>query len=176
MLAVSRSAEHAFSKPNCPSITLVAGLGVAGDAHAGITVKHRSRVKIDPTRPNLRQVHLIHGELLNELAQVGFDVHPGALGENITTCGLDLLSLPRNTLLHVGPNAVIQITGLRNPCRQLDDFRQGLMRAVLEYGPSGELIRKCGVMGVVIADGEVKADDSIRVSLPEAPHQPLEPV
>jgi len=176
VLAVSRSADHSFTKQNWPSISLVAGLGVEGDAHAGVTVKHRSRVRIDPTRPNLRQVHLIHGELLHDLAQNGFEVRPGALGENITTSGLDLLALPPNTLLRVGPSAVIQVTGLRNPCRQLDDFQNGLMRAVLDYGPEGELIRKCGIMGVVISDGEVKAGDPIGVSLPDPPHQRLEPV
>lgn len=176
VLAVSRSARHSFSKANATSISLVAGLGVEGDAHAGVTVKHRSRVQIDPTRPNLRQVHLLHGELLHELVRNGFDLVPGALGENVTTSGLDLLSLPRDTLLHVGGSAVIRITGLRNPCRQLDDFQQGLMQAVLARGPAGELVRKCGVMGVVTTGGEVGPGDPIRVVLPDAPHQPLQPV
>ncbi len=176
MLAVSRSGTHTFSKCVQPSIMLVAGLGVADDAHSGKTVKHRSRVKADPTQPNLRQVHLIHAELLDALETKGFAVEPGSLGENITTIGIDILSLPRNTKLHIGPSAVVRITGLRNPCKQLDAFHDGLMEAVLERMPSGELIRKCGVMGVVLAGGKVSPGDEITVALPQAPHDKLTPV
>lgn len=173
---VGRSATHAFSKPPCSRITLIAGLGVEGDAHAGATVKHRSRVAKDPTRPNLRQAHLIHMELFDELASAGFNVAPGDLGENVTTRGVDLLALPRGALIHLGATAVVEITGLRNPCRQIDDFQAGLMQAVLERKADGGLIRKTGVMAVVRAGGVVYAGDHLRVELPSGPHVALEPV
>lgn len=176
VIGVSRSRTHTFSKDRLASVTLVAGLGVEGDAHAGETVKHRSRVKADPTQPNLRQVHLIQAELLDELRTKGFEVNPGSLGENITTIGIDLLSLPRDTLLHIGPSAVVQVTGLRNPCKQLDAFQQGLTQAVLERTPWGEPIRKCGIMGVVLSGGEVKPGDQITVVVPDGLHQQLERV
>jgi MOSC domain-containing protein YiiM len=176
VFGVGRSRSHTFSKDSCSTITLVSGLGVEGDAHAGKTVKHRSRVKADPTQPNLRQVHLIHAELLDELRTKGFEVDPGSLGENITTIGLDVLSLPRDTQLHIGPSAVVQVTGLRNPCKQLDGFQPGLTQAVLERTPSGELIRKCGIMGVVLSGGEVKPGDPITVVLPDGMHHKLERV
>jgi MOSC domain-containing protein YiiM len=174
--SVSLGRAHAFSKEVRPSITLVAGRGVEGDAHSGETVRHRSRVRADPAQPNLRQVHLIHAELFDELRSRGFAVGPGDLGENVTTVGLDLLSLPRDAELHIGPSAVVGVTGLRNPCRQLDDFQQGLMEAVLDRGPSGELIRKVGIMGVVLAGGPIRPGDPIGVALPAGPHRRLERV
>jgi hypothetical protein len=173
---VGKSGVHEFSKAPCPEIRLFEGLGVEGDAHAGATVKHRSRVAKDPTQPNLRQAHLIHAELFDELAAAGFRVRPGDLGENITTRGLDLLALPRGALLHIGEGAVIEVTGLRNPCQQINKFQDGLMHAVLEKKPDGGLIRKTGIMGVVRAGGRVRVDDAIRVELPAGPHIALEPV
>ncbi len=175
VLAVAASPAHGFSKQVADRITLVAGLGVAGDAHAGTTVKHRSRVARDPTQPNLRQVHLLHAELFEELRAKGFAIAPGALGENVTTAGLDLLGLPRGARLRLG-GALIEVTGLRNPCHQLDAFRPGLMAATLDRDAAGGLVRKAGVMAVVLEGGEVAAGDAIAVLLPEAPHQPLAPV
>lgn len=174
--AVSLSPAHTFSKPNVSSIQLLAGRGVHGDAHCGELVKHRSRVKQNPNQPNLRQVHLIHAELHDELNAAGFRVRAGDMGENITTRGIPLLALPTDTRLYIGDNAVVQITGLRNPCYQLDGFQDGLMKAVLEQDEQGNLIRKAGVMGIVLRDGEVKPGDVIRVELPPGPHRPLERV
>jgi MOSC domain-containing protein YiiM len=174
--AVSRSATHTFSKPVRESIRLLAGLGVEGDAHMGVTVKHRSRVARDPTQPNLRQVHLIHEELHDELRTADFCVGHGTMGENITTRGIDLLGLPCGTRLHLGDSAVVEVTGLRNPCNQLNGYQDGLMSAVLERDQEGHLIRKAGIMGIVLADGEVKPGDFIRVELPQEPHKRLEPV
>lgn len=171
--AVSRSSAHTFSKPNQPHIRLLTGLGVEGDAHSGQTVKHRSRVRQDPTQPNLRQVHLIHSELHDALRAQGFDVSGGQMGENITTRGVPLLDLATGTRLHIGESAIVEITGLRNPCSQLDGFQQGLMAAVLDRDAEGNLIRKGGVMGIVLADGDVKPGDSIRIELPPEPHRPL---
>ena len=174
--AVSRSATHTFAKPTQARVRLLAGLGVEGDAHLGETVKHRSRVRRDPTRPNLRQVHLIHAELHDELRATGFDVTPGRMGENVTTRGVDLLALPRGTRLQLGAAAVVEVTGLRNPCAQLDALQPGLMAATLARDEHGNLVRKAGVMAIVVADGEVGPDDPIRVELPPQPHRPLEPV
>jgi MOSC domain-containing protein YiiM len=174
--AVHRSASHTLTKPPQPGIRLLAGLGVEGDAHMGATVKHRSRVARDPTRPNLRQVHLIHAELLDELHAGGFTVKPGDMGENITTRGVDLLELPTGTRLHLGADAVVEITGLRNPCAQLDRLQPGLMAAVLDRDAQGQLIRKAGIMGVVLSGGEVRPADRIRVELPPEPRRPLAPV
>lgn len=176
VVAVSISATHSFHKQNQGSIHLLSGLGVEGDAHMGKTVKHRSRVAQDPTQPNLRQVHLIHAELFEELQAAGFQVSPGELGENITTKGVQLLALPTGTLLYVGDTAVVELTGLRNPCPQLDRFQPGLKNAVLEQDASGNLIRKAGVMGIVLADGRVRPGDPIRVQLPPPPHRALERV
>ena len=148
VIAVSKSSTHSFSKAPCASIHLIEGQGVEGDAHSGKTVKHRSRVAVDPSQPNLRQVHLIHSELHDALIEQGFRVGPGVMGENITTKGIDILGLPRDSLLYIGDKAVIQITGLRNPCKQLDDYQKGLLSAVLDKTPKGELIRKSGVMGL----------------------------
>jgi len=176
VVAVARAPDHRFSKPLVPQINLLTGLGVEGDAHLGRTVKHRSRVAVDPTQPNLRQVHLIHEELFDELRAGGFAVGPGDMGENVTTRDLALLDLPRGARLRLGASAVIEVTGLRNPCAQLDAFQSGLMRAVLGRGPSGELIRKAGIMAVVIAGGVVRPGDAITVDLPPPPHRPLERV
>jgi MOSC domain-containing protein YiiM len=173
---VSRSGEHTFSKPNEGVIRLLAGLGVEGDAHMGATVKHRSRVARDPSQPNLRQVHLVHAELHDELREAGFAVGPGDMGENVTTRGVDLLGLPTGTRLHLGGSAVVEVTGLRNPCVQLDRFQSGLMAAVLDRDENGALVRKAGVMAVVLAGGEVRPGDAVRVELPPPPHRPLEPV
>ncbi|MBB1626081.1 MOSC domain-containing protein [Achromobacter sp. UMC71] len=174
--AVAASPGHGFSKVVQPDIVLLQGLGVQGDAHAGVTVKHRSRVRADPTQPNLRQVHLIHGELHDALQAAGFNVAEGTLGENITTRGLDLLGLPRDACLHIGPQAVLRITGLRNPCAQLDHYQKGLTAAVLGRDAAGNLVRKAGIMAVVLQGGPVRAGDAIRVELPDLPHFPLERV
>jgi MOSC domain-containing protein YiiM len=174
--AVSSSAAHSFSKPGQSAIRLLAGLGVAGDAHLGVTVQHRSRVARDPSQPNLRQVHLIHAELHDDLRAAGFAVTAGDMGENVTTRGIDLLGLPAGTRLRLGDCAVVEITGLRNPCRQLNDFEPGLMKAVLGRDQDGHLIRKAGVMGIVLAAGTVRPGDRIGVELPAPPHQPLLPV
>jgi MOSC domain-containing protein YiiM len=176
VVAVSRDGEHRFSKPAASEITLLQGLGVEGDAHAGVTVQHRSRVAVDPSQPNLRQVHLIHAELHEELREQGFAVEPGQLGENITTRGIDLLALPRGTTLRLGAEAVIELTGLRNPCNQINGFRPGMLKAVLHQNENGELVRKAGVMGIVLRGGPVTAGDTIRVELPDHPHSPLERV
>lgn len=176
VVAVSSHAQHRFSKTVMPSIRLVAGLGVDGDAHQGVTVKHRSRVARDPTQPNLRQVHLLHQEILDELNARGFDLAPGAIGENVTTRGIDLLALPRGTRLALGERAVVEVTGLRNPCAQLDAYRPGLMAALLDRDAAGGLVRKAGVMAVVIEGGELRAGDRIAVQLPPGAHEALRPV
>jgi MOSC domain-containing protein YiiM len=176
VVAVSRSKSHRFSKSPEMSIRLLKGLGAEGDAHMGETVKHRSRVRVDPSQPNLRQVHLVHAELHDELKARGFNVHPGDIGENITTSGIDLLGLPTGTVLRIGKSAVIRITGLRNPCTQLDGFEQGLTAAVLDRDAEGRLVRKAGVMSVVLEGGEVVPGDPIAVELPPPPHLPLAPV
>ncbi|MBD0381361.1 MOSC domain-containing protein [Paenibacillus sp. WST5] len=174
--AVSLSGSHIFSKLNQDHIQLLAGLGVLGDAHMGETVKHRSRVAQDPTQPNLRQVHLIHDELHDELGAAGFKVLAGQMGENITTHGVDLLGLPRGTRLHIGAAAVIEVTGLRNPCPQLDRFQTGLKSALLDEDVNGNVIRKAGIMGIVLVSGEIRPGDPIRIEMPPEPHQPLERV
>jgi hypothetical protein len=174
--AVSGTSQHALSKPNASFIRLLTGLGVEGDAHLGHTVQHRSRAARDPSQPNLRQVHLIHGELHDELRAQGFGVAAGVMGENVTTRGIQLLELPTGTRLMLGAQAVVEITGLRNPCVQLDGFQQGLMAAVLDHDDNGNLVRKAGVMAVVVASGDVRPGDPIAVELPSPPHAPLEPV
>jgi MOSC domain-containing protein YiiM len=176
IIAVNRDGEHKFSKVKQSVIELVAGLGVRDDAHAGVTVQHRVRVREDPTRPNLRQVHLIHSELFEELAAAGFALYPGAIGENVTTRGLKLLELPAGTKLHLGPQAIVQVTGLRNPCRQVDAFQPGLMSALLDRRPDGNVMRKSGIMAIVLAGGEVRPGDVIHAELPDQPHLPLKPV
>ena len=174
--AVSRSAEHGPNKSNRDRIRLLAGLGVEGDAHLGATVQHLSRVAHDPSQPNLRQVHLIHAELHDELRAAGFDVAPGQMGENVTTRGVDLLALPPGARLHLGDAAVVEVTGLRNPCAQLDGIQPGLMAATLDRDQQGNLVRKAGIMGIVIAGGELEPGEAIRVEPPPPPHRPLEPV
>jgi MOSC domain-containing protein YiiM len=194
--AVSRNEGYAFSKPGRAEIVLIAGLGVEGDAHAGVTVRHRSRVAADPTQPNLRQVHLIHGELFDELRAAGYDVAPGQLGENVTTTGLDLLGLPRGTVLRFGippvvasvarvrardrtvadPRPAVVVTGLRNPCAQINGFRPGLLKQVLGQDADGNVVRKAGVMAVVLRGGRIRPGDPVAVELPPWPHLPLERV
>ncbi len=176
VIAVSSSATHTMTKPTQTSIRLVAGLGVDGDAHLGVTVKHRSRVARDPTQPNLRQVHLLHAELHDELRAAGIAVAPGAMGENVTTRGVPLLALPTGTRLRLGPNAVVRVTGLRNPCLQLEGVHEGLLAASLGRDEHGNLVRKAGVMGVVLVGGEIRPDDAIAIELPAEPHRPLAPV
>ncbi|MCP2331845.1 MOSC domain-containing protein [Actinoalloteichus caeruleus] len=173
VVAVSRSATHTFTKPAQRSIRLLTGLGVEGDAHAGTTVRHRSRVAKDPTRPNLRQVHLISQELLGELGELGYRVGPGELGENVTTSGLDLVALPTDTLLVFPGGAAVRVTGLRNPCHQINRFRPGLLGQVIGRDDRGEVVRRAGIMGVVVQGGEIRPGDTITVELPTAPHSPL---
>ncbi|MFJ8888321.1 MOSC domain-containing protein [Streptomyces sp. NPDC102402] len=174
--AVSSNGEYAFTKPNRGSVTLLEGLGVEGDVHAGVTVRHRSRVAQDPTQPNLRQVHLIHEELFAELRRAGFEVGPGDLGENVTTSGIDLLGLPSGTLLRLGDDAVVEVTGLRNPCLQIDLFREGLLKHLVGRADDGTVVRRAGIMGVVRAGGAVRPGDPVRAELPAGPHRPLERV
>lgn len=176
VIAVARDSQHRFSKRIVPDIRVLPGLGVEGDAHQGPTVKHRSRVAADPAQLNLRQVHLIHSELFDELSEKGFVVRPAEIGENITTRGIDLLGLPQGSLLKIGTATVLEVTGLRNPCAQIERFMPGLLSAVLEKGTDGKLIRKTGVMSIVLAGGVVQPGDSIEVELPPAPHLPLERV
>lgn len=174
--AVSVSPTHTVAKKNRDSIRLLPGLGVEGDAHLGETVKHRSRVARDPSQPNLRQVHLIHSELHEDLLAAGFAVAPGLMGENVTTRGLDLLALPTGALLALGDAALIQITGLRNPCTQLNGLQPGLMAATLDRDDAGDLIRKAGIMAIVLKGGIVRPGDAVSVTLPSGPHRPLKPV
>jgi len=175
VVAVARDGEHRFSKRQVDVVRLLQGLGVEGDAHAGVTVQHRSRVARDPSQPNLRQVHLIHAELLEEVDADGFTVPPGAMGENITTRGVDLLGLSAGTRLELGPDAVVEITGLRNPCTQIDAYEPGLLKRMVGRDPDGGIVRRAGVMGIVLAGGEVRPGDAVRVVEPE--HRvPLQPV
>lgn len=174
--AVSRDAAHRFGKPAAAAITLVEGYGVEGDAHAGVTVQHRSRVARDPSQPNLRQVHLIHAELHDELRAAGFEVRPGELGENVTTRGIELLGLPTGTLLRLGETASVEVTGLRNPCHQIDGFQHGLLSRVVGRAADGSIVRRAGIMGVVRAGGVLRPGDRIEAILPAGPHRRLEPV
>lgn len=176
VIAVAKDKAHRFSKSRAPEIILVEGLGVEGDAHQGSTVKHRSRVAADPTQPNLRQVHLIHSELFEEVAAKGYQVQPAELGENITTAGLDLLALPEGSTLHIGSEVELTVTGLRNPCAQIDKFQKGLLGAVLDKSADAHLVRKAGIMAVVKAGGIVRKGDKIKVIKPPLPHKPLKPV
>jgi MOSC domain-containing protein YiiM len=176
VVAVARSENHRFSKQVAAEIRLIAGIGVDGDCHGGASIQHRSRVARDPTQPNLRQVHLVHEELFAELRAQGFDIQPGAIGENVTTRGVDLLALPKATRLRLGEEAVVELTGLRNPCLQLDRYQEGLMRAVLARAPDGSLIRKAGVMAVVLEGGAIRPGDRIVVELPAGEPRPLTPI
>lgn len=173
--ALSKNAKHNPSKEPVDHLQLLEGLGVAGDAHAGVTVKHRSRVAKDPTQPNLRQIHLIHAELHDELAAAGFHIVAGQMGENITTRGIDLLGLPRGAQLRIG-STLIEVTGLRNPCHQLNSLEDGLLDAVLDRDEAGNLVRKAGIMGVVLQGGEIVIGDEVQVELPNAPFEALAPV
>jgi MOSC domain-containing protein YiiM len=176
VVAVHRDARHRFSKQQVPAITLLEGLGVEGDAHAGALVQHRSRVRRDPDQPNLRQVHLLQGELLDDVAGHGHRVAPGDLGENVTTRGVDLLGLPTGTRLHLGADAVVRVEGLRNPCVQIEAYDEGLLRHVALRAPDGSVVRRAGVMGVVVTGGVVRPGDPIAIVLPTGPHRPLAPV
>jgi hypothetical protein len=176
VVAVSSNGEYTFSKPNRPVITLLAGLGVEGDIHSGVSVKHRSRVARDPDQPNLRQVHLIHTELHEELRAKGYAVDAGQLGENVTTADLDLLGLPTGTLLRLGAEAVVEVTGLRNPCLQIENFSTGMLGEVVGRDDAGDVVRRAGIMSVVLTGGDIRPGDPITVELPEGPHRPLQPV
>ena len=173
VVAVCAARGHNFSKPPLLSIRLVPGLGVEGDAHSGAKVKHLYLARKNPDAPNLRQVHLIHRELFDEVGAQGFDVNAGDLGENITTEGIDLLGLSPGTKLHLGDAAIVEVTGLRNPCSQIDTFRKGLLKATLYKDPTGGLVRKTGIMSIVLAGGDVRPGDTIRIEPPEGPHRPL---
>ncbi|MFF7278874.1 MOSC domain-containing protein [Streptomyces griseorubiginosus] len=172
--AVSSNGTYSFSKPNRESITLLEGFGVEGDVHGGATVKHRFRMKKDPSQPNLRQVHLIHEELFEEVRQAGFEVAAGQLGENVTTRGIDLLSLPRGTRLRLGETAVVEVTGLRNPCAQIDGFQKGLMKQVVGRAEDGRPRFRSGIMSVVVTGGEIRPGDAVEINLPSGPHEPLD--
>ncbi len=174
VLAVSSSKTHTFSKKNQESINLIEGIGVEGDAHAGKTIKHLFLVKKDPAKLNIRQVHLIQAELFGELSKRGFTVEPGQLGENITTQGIDLLSLPKGTILNIGESVIIELTALRNPCIQIDNFLKGLLQEVVSKDEHGKIVRKVGVMGIVSAGGMVKPYDIVKILLPAKPHKALE--
>jgi MOSC domain-containing protein YiiM len=176
VIAVARDGEHRFSKQTATKINIVAGLGVEEDAHQGRQVKHRSRVRVDPGQPNLRQVHLIHAELFDELGSKGFRVAAAELGENITTRGIDLLALPKGALLRIGDEVVLEVTGLRNPCHQIEQFRPGLLAAVVERRADEKLVRKTGIMTIVRAGGTVRPGDLIAVEPPAPPYVPLDPV
>jgi MOSC domain-containing protein YiiM len=176
VVAVASAARHSFSKERVASVRLLEGLGVDGDAHSGVTVQHLSRVRRDPTEPNLRQVHLIAAELFDEVLAAGYDVEPGELGENVTTRHVDLLGLPTGTVLRLGPDAEVEVTGLRNPCRQIDSFAAGLLKQVLGRDADGQTVRRAGVMGVVRRTGVVSPGDAVTVVLPTGPHVALAPV
>lgn len=177
VIGVARDEEHRFGKVPQPRIRLIAGLGVEGDAHAGATIRHRSRRKKNPEVPNLRQVHLLQAELFEELAEKGFSVRAAEMGENVTTSDIDLLGLPRGAKLRLGAQAVVKLTGLRNPCWQIDaNIGKGAMEATLDRAPDGTLVRKAGVMAIVIEGGEIAPGDAIEVlELPEE-RLPLEAI
>lgn len=176
IFSVSASPRHGFSKAILPHIRLVEGLGVEGDTHIGATVRHRFLARKNPRLPNRRQVHLIQNELFDELGARGFEIEPGQMGENITTRGIDLLGLPTGARLHLGPTALLELTGLRSPCVQLDRFRPGLKAALLDHDAEGRLIRKAGVMSIVVRGGDVQPGELILVELPACPWRPLRPV
>ena len=173
VVAVSLDDKHRFSKPTAPSIRLIAGYGIDGDTHAGATTQHRYLIRTDPTRPNLTQVHLVRSELFAELAADGFDVSPGQLGENIATAGLDLLALPLGTRLHLGADAVVEVTGMRDPCSMIDKFQQGLKKTLKYTDAGGGIVRRAGIMGIVLVSGTVAPGDELRVELPAGEHLPL---
>jgi MOSC domain-containing protein YiiM len=176
VICVAAHSRHVFSKTPTKGIHLLKGLGVEGDAHCGLTVKHRSRVAANPDQPNLRQVHLFAAEMLDELAAKGFSVQPADLGENITTRGVDLIHLPLGTRLQIGDSVQLEVTGLRNPCKQIDNFQSGLMHAVLGRDEAGNLLLRAGVMAIVLQGGNVRLGDPIHADLPPLPHRKLERV
>jgi MOSC domain-containing protein YiiM len=176
VVAVSKDGQHRFSKEPCEQVTLLENIGVQGDAHSGVTVQHLGRVAQDPSQPNLRQVHLLHSEFFDEAREEGYELAPGDLGENVLTQGLDLLGLGRDTLLHIGCQAVVRITGLRNPCAQIDSFRRGLLKVAVGRDDDGHVVRKAGIMGVVTTGGIIHPGDKIEVELPAPPHRALEAV
>jgi MOSC domain-containing protein YiiM len=176
VIALAKAPDHGFSKRAAGEIRIIAGLGVEGDAHQGAKVKHLSRVAADPSQPNLRQVHLIHAELFDELSAKGFNLTHAQLGENITTRGIDLLGLPRGTLLRLGTEVVLEVTGLRNPCAQIENFRKGLLAAVLDRGAHGEIVRKTGIMAIALTGGTIRIGDPITAEFPPPPHLPLDRV
>lgn len=180
VLAVHRAPEYQFSKETTDSITLLAGLGVEGDAHLGATVQHRSRVAKDPNQPNLRQVHLVMSELLDEVRAAGVEIRDGQLGENITTSGIDLIGLPVGSMLRIGDDALVALTGLRNPCKQIADVGSGVLKMMFvdgeQYGRPGEQVGRTGVMGVVVTGGKVAQGDSIDIRLPSGPHTPMQKI
>ena len=143
-----------------------------GDAHAGPFVRHRHLARRHPKMPNLRQVHLIPSELFQALRADGYELRPGDLGENILTAGLDLEALPLGTILKLGAEAAIELTGLRTPCVLIDRFKPGLKRRMLveEYGRPRF---RCGVMAVVRSSGRISTGDAIAVRLPSEPLKSL---
>jgi MOSC domain-containing protein YiiM len=173
VVAVSKDGQHRFSKKPCEQITLLEGLGVQGDAHAGVTIQHLHRVAKDPTQANLRQVHLLPREFFNEALEEGYQLGPGDLGENVLTQGLDLVGLSQDTLLHIGQQAVVRVTGLRDPCVQIDRFRKGLLKVALGRDEDGQAVRKAGIMAVVATGGIIHPGDKIEVELPAPPHHAL---
>jgi MOSC domain-containing protein YiiM len=175
--AVSLALKHGFSKTPQPYLRLIAGEGVEGDAHRGVTTQHLYLKRKDPTQPNLCQVHLIASELLTELAEKGYALQPGELGENVLTTGLDLLTLPRGTLLHLGEEAIVEVTGLRTPCSQIDGHRSGLQQHLWgERDAGGKRTRRAGIMSIVLTGGTIHSNDTIRITLPPEPHVALGPV
>ena len=178
VVAVNSKDTPGVGKIPRDAVTLIANHGIEGDYHAGPDVRHRSRAAKDPQQPNRRQVHLMHSELFDDLAPLGIKVTPGAMGENITTRGLALLDLAPGTKLRLGDTAVIEITGCRNPCNQLDAVDERLLAQVALKAGDGSIIRKAGIMAVVLAGGVVRPGDAISVEAPlgAAAEARLEPV
>lgn len=175
VVAVSSDRGHRFSKMPQRDILLVEGHDVEGDAHAGPFVRHRYLARRQPRLPNLRQAHLIPSELFGMLRSCGYEIDPGQLGENITTAGLDLESLPLGTRILLGPTASVELTGLRTPCALIDRFRSGLKQHLLAFAKTGPAFR-CGVMGVARTGGRVAAGDVAGVVLPSPPVRALPPI
>jgi len=176
VIAVAAKPEPGVGKVLREVITLVAGHGVEGDYHAGPFVRHRSRAARAPDLPNRRQVHLIHAELFDEVAALGIDVRPGQMGENITTRGLALMDLSPGTRLHLGSIAVVEITGCRNPCNQLDAIDPRLLPEVARKAADGTIARRAGIMGIVVQGGPVRPGDPIHVEVPAEAAGRLDPV
>ena len=173
VLSVSRDDKHRFSKPTVSSIRLVAGFGVEGDSHAGATVQHLYEKKRNPSAPNLCQVHFMAAELFDDLVPTGYTVAPGELGENVTTEGINLMSLPLGTQLHLGAQAVVSVTGMRSPCSLINGYQKGLMKQLIKTDAAGTVHRRGGIMGVVVRGGVVNPGDCIRVELPAGEQLPL---